>query len=63
MIRFLSWGEGSRGWDGEARRDVRGVECGMARLLEGVGLDPLTLAHYVVVQRSRQGRRGRGCRF
>ena len=41
MIRVLSWGEGSRGCDGEASRDVRGVEGGTARLLEGVGLDPL----------------------
>ena len=56
MIRFLSWGEGSKGWDGEASRDVMGVEGGAARLLEGVGLDPLTLAHYVVAQRSPSGR-------
>ena len=42
MIRFLSWGAGSRGCDGEASRDVRGVEGGTARLLEGVGLDPLS---------------------
>ena len=45
-------GEGSSGWDGEASRDVRGIERGTARLLEGVGLDPFTLAHFVVVQRS-----------
>ena len=55
MIRFLSWGEGSRGWDGEASRDVRGIGGGTARYLEGVGLDPFTLAHYVVVQRSHHG--------
>ena len=56
MIRFLSWGEGSRGWDGEASRDVRGVEGGTARLLEGIGLVPLTLA----LSRSIHPRRERG---
>ena len=44
MIRSLSWGDGSRGCDGEASRDVRGVEGGTARVLEGVGLDPFSLA-------------------
>ena len=29
MIRSLSWGDGSRGCDGEASRDVRGVEGGV----------------------------------
>ena len=28
MIRVLSWGDGSRGRDGEASRDVRGVRVG-----------------------------------
>ena len=53
----ISFMGGGYQWVGRGgKQECQGIERGTARLLEGVGLDPLTLAHYVVVQRSPSGR-------
>ena len=40
MIRFLSWGEGSKGWDGEASRDVMGLRVGRQDFLRELDSTP-----------------------